>query len=409
MAVLRAGAGFGMILYAERGRVGKLQSGERAVEQRDMRGPRVRRQRLRIHREAVVHAGDLDPAVVRTLDRMVRAAMALVHLVGRGADGEAEELVAEADAEDGLADLQQLPDHRHGIFAGRGGIAGAVGEEHAIGLVGHHLVEGSRRRHHRDAGAGIDQVAQDVPLQPVIDRHDMRASGVGGMGRIALAQRPEAVIPLVALGGGNLPGEVHALQPRPPPCLGQQRGDIEFALRIVGDHAVGGALDADGAGERAGIDPGKPDAAVRLQPGIEILDRTEIGRRGHVLAHDQAERVGVGRLHILMIGADIADMGEGEIDDLPGEGRIGHDFLIAGHRGVEAHLAHGVALGTEPPAPDHGSIGQNQYASGTFWARVIGLGHLEALLLLGRRVNGGVPRRVVGQGQSIKILQRTLC
>ena len=54
--------------------------------------------------------------------------------------------MAEADAEQRLARLQQLPDHRHRIFAGRGRVAGAVGEEEAVGLVRHHLVEAWRWR-----------------------------------------------------------------------------------------------------------------------------------------------------------------------------------------------------------------------------------------------------------------------
>jgi hypothetical protein len=52
-----------------------------------------------------------------------------------------------------------------------------------------------------------------------------------------------------------------------------------------------------------------------------------------------AARGGVVALDVLVVGADIADMREGEGDDLPGIGRVGQDFLIAGHRGVEADLA----------------------------------------------------------------------
>src|SRR3569833_3079851 len=69
-----------MVLHAERGTIGKLEPGKAAVEQRDVRRPGIGRQRLGLDREAVIHAGDLDPAVVEPLDRMVGAAMPLVHL-----------------------------------------------------------------------------------------------------------------------------------------------------------------------------------------------------------------------------------------------------------------------------------------------------------------------------------------
>ena len=57
------------------------------------------------------------------------------------------------------------------------------------------------------------------------------------------------------------------------------------------------------------------------------------------------------RLDILVVGADIADVREGEGDDLLRVGRVGHHFLIAGHRGVEAQLADRFAFGAEALAP----------------------------------------------------------
>ena len=43
---------------------------------------------------------------------------------------------------------------------------------------------------------------------------------------------------------------------------------------------------------------------------------------------------------VLCVCADIADMGKCKCDDLPGIGRVCHDFLIAGHRGIETDLAY---------------------------------------------------------------------
>src|SRR5664279_1507187 len=65
-------------------------------------------------------------------------------------------------------------------------------------------------------------------------------------------------------------------------------------------------------------------------------------------------------LDVVFVGADIADMREGEGDDLPGVRRIGEDLLIAGHGGIEADLADRVAYGAQALALQHGSVGQHQ-------------------------------------------------
>ena len=68
----------------------------------------------------------------------------------------------------------------------------------------------------------------------------------------------------------------------------------------------------------------------------------------------------VHRLDVFVVGADIADMREGEGDELAGIGGIGEDLLIAGHRGVEADLADRMALGAEAKAFQHGAVGQHE-------------------------------------------------
>ena len=69
--------------------------------------------------------------------------------------------------------------------------------------------------------------------------------------------------------------------------------------------------------------------------------------------------MGFARLDVLVVGADIADVREGEGDDLLGEARVGHDFLIAGHGGVEAQLPDRLAFGAEALAPYRPAIGEH--------------------------------------------------
>ena len=87
--------------------------------------------------EAVVLRGDLDPAVGKAGDRMVRAVVAEGEFERRQAERQAEQLVAEADPEDGHL-AEELPD-RGDAVADRLGVAGAVREEHAVGPPGEQL------------------------------------------------------------------------------------------------------------------------------------------------------------------------------------------------------------------------------------------------------------------------------
>ena len=72
-----------------------------------MRFPGVRGQARPVDREAMVHRHDLDLAGGEVLDRMVGAVMALRHLEGARADRQAQELMAETDAEHGNSRLQE--------------------------------------------------------------------------------------------------------------------------------------------------------------------------------------------------------------------------------------------------------------------------------------------------------------
>ena len=174
LQVVRAGARFGMALEAERRLVLEREALQRAVEQRAMRGAHVRRQRRLIHREAVVLAGDEHLAAVEVLHRMVGAVMAELHLHGLRAAGEAEDLVAEADAEHRHVGLEELARRLDGVVA-RLRIARAVGEEHAVRRQLQHFVRAGLRGHHRHAAAVIGEQAQDVALDAEVVGDDVQA------------------------------------------------------------------------------------------------------------------------------------------------------------------------------------------------------------------------------------------
>ena len=137
-----------------------------------------------------------------------------------------------------------------------------------------------------------------------------------------------------------------------------------MAVGVVRDHGVGHALFADQHGQRAGVDAGEPDNAAGLQPVIEVAGGAIVRRRGDVGMQDDAAGAGprrhVDALDVFVVGADIADMREGEGDDLPGIGRVGEDFLIAGHGGIEADLADRGAGGAEAEAFQNRAVRQDQ-------------------------------------------------
>ena len=112
-------------------------------------------------------------------------------------------------------------------------------------------------------------------------------------------------------------------------------------------------------GQRARIDAGDPDPAPFAHPVGKALVRAIIARLGHHLAHQAAERMRLARLDVLVVGADIADVREGEGDDLLRVGWVGHHLLVAGHGGVEAQLADRLALGAEALAPHRPAIGEH--------------------------------------------------
>jgi hypothetical protein len=130
------------------------------------------------------------------------------------------------------------------------------------------------------------------------------------------------------------------------------------------NHGIGHAPGTDQRGQRASVDAGQPNDAARFQPLIEMARGAVVGGIGDGRAQDHAACAGrcrhVHRLDVFLVGADIADVREGEGDDLPGIGGIGQNLLIAGHRGVEADFANGLSLGAEPKTFQHRTIGQHK-------------------------------------------------
>ncbi|CAM5561573.1 hypothetical protein SBADM41S_01617 [Streptomyces badius] len=154
--------------------VGDLGAAERGVGDLVERG---------VDGEAVVVRGDLDLAGGAVLHRLVDAAVAVLQLVGAEAERAAEDLVAEADAEERGGALQHAA-HQGDRVVGGGRVAGAVGEEDAVGLDRVHLFQG---------GGGGQDVHLDAALGHPVRGHALDAEVDRGDGELLRADRGDDV------------------------------------------------------------------------------------------------------------------------------------------------------------------------------------------------------------------------
>ena len=133
-AVVGTGAGLGVVLHAEGGRVEHAQALAHAVVEVDVAHLGPAGEPVGVDGEVVVLAGDLHLAGGQVAHGVVAAVVAERELHGVGAERPAEELVAEADAEHRHV-AEQPADGVDGV-GHRGRVAGTVGEEHAGRLRG---------------------------------------------------------------------------------------------------------------------------------------------------------------------------------------------------------------------------------------------------------------------------------
>ena len=108
----------------------------------------------------MVLAGDLHHTGAAA--GMVEAAVAVAELVGASPQGKAEDLMAEADAEHGQVALLHQAAGQINAAGHSGGITRAIGEEHALGFQGQHLLERGRGQIDREVALHDDHTAFDA-------------------------------------------------------------------------------------------------------------------------------------------------------------------------------------------------------------------------------------------------------
>jgi hypothetical protein len=164
----------------------------------------------------------------------------------------------------------------------------------------------------------------------------------------------------------GLLGQIQTYQAGPGPGFGDQGVEVKPSGRVMGDHGVGSAHVADAGGQGTGVYAGQSDHAAPLHPAIEIALAAPVrgvcGRGAEDRSAGRSLRTAADLFEVLDIGPGVADVREGEGQDLAHIGRVGQDLLIPGHGGVEDHLAERRADGAAAKALQDGSVREREHA-----------------------------------------------
>ena len=182
------------------------------------------------HGIPVILTGDVHPVTVQVLDRLIEAPMPVFELDGFGAPGNGQQLMAEANAENRLAVVDEILDvldelrivHR---------ISWSVGQHDAVGIEAADVVDIGVGGHDRDITAEFQKLVENVVLIAVIHQRDVIGAVFSG------------VIPTLFGAGHGLDG-LHN-----PMGFDGRKELVFFIIDILrGDASADGAVFANAAG-----------------------------------------------------------------------------------------------------------------------------------------------------------------
>src|SRR3546814_20146298 len=125
-----------------------------------------------------------------------------------------------ADAEDGDIGIQQFLNHRHGIFARRGGGARTIGKECASRLLRHDIFKAGGSRKDCHLCARTNTIAEAVTLRPLVTVDDLEAFIACFIQAIPKPAPPPALSPPARFLPRHLPDTIHAPNAPPAPSPG---------------------------------------------------------------------------------------------------------------------------------------------------------------------------------------------
>ncbi len=256
--------------------------------------------------------------------------------------------MAEADPEKGRARIHDRLGGLNRVGAGVR-VTRAVREKDAVGPKRERLPGGGGGGNHMHLATRGREQAQDVALDPEVVGHDLepRRNDESGL------------LEVVGGGGGDFFREVEAVHVAGGARAPHQGRKVEGGVR---DDAALGSVSPQVPGQRAGVDAADPHDALLVEPVFErplgAITRIERGD----LADHEARHLSLRGLHIVRAHSVVADVRIGHRHDLAGVGGIGQNLLIPRERGVEDHLAGGLAGTAEAPAGERGAVFKNESA-----------------------------------------------
>ena len=151
------------------------------------------------------------------------------------------------------------------------------------------------------------------------------------------AQFPFAFGPFVSFCAGNFFCQVfadHAAE-----CGNQFLCFFNRSVRTGQDCTALRAFFTQQGGQAAGIDIGDGDGFVAYQIVVQAFGCAEVAVQERQVADNQTGDVNAAAFFIFGVGTGVADVWIGKGNDLFAVGRVGQDFLIAGHGSVEHDFA----------------------------------------------------------------------
>jgi len=214
MRIVRAGGGFGVILNAEERQSFVAQAFVGVVVEIEVRDfDFAGGERVRVDAEAVILRSNFDFLREQILNGMIGAVVAEFKFEGFSAEGQAANLVTEADAKDGDP-AEQFFYVFDGVAHGLG-IAGTVGEEDAIGAHGENVLGHGGCGDYDDLALMIDEEAQNILLDAEIVGHYAEFPSASTCSRFTHLLGPGSgcevdggFLPVVALFAGDTAGEL---------------------------------------------------------------------------------------------------------------------------------------------------------------------------------------------------------
>ena len=286
----------------------------------------------------MVLGSDQHPAGVQVLDRVVRTVMAEFHLQGLCAGSQCYDLVPKADAEGRYAFLNQFLRCLDGVVTGFR-VTWSIGEENPIRRQFQDICNRGLCRYNGHFAASLSQHPQDVAFDAEVEGNDMVC--LGSWLLVTGPQFPTGFIPFIRLVYGHFFRQV--LTGKAWAAFRQHQRTVCI---ITGDDGAAlGAFRPQDAGELAGVYPTDGDDALFLQVVRQGFRCTEIGWHRLEVLDDEAGCLdsAITGFDVFRIDADIADMGIGQGDNLPGIAGLSQGFLIPGHGCIENDFAGGFA------------------------------------------------------------------